>query len=162
MVYVFLYRCAVSSSGVKATVQFPVQFEEASIGFPLEPQAPPPCLPHSTADGAPQSPTEPLFPLPLAPPLSHPGPWHTTPAAPSDPPTLELSSTAEKGSVAEPREGEQLRVPEAEWRVSDELRLKCHKQFEELQPSHGRLQGDEARAFFIKSRLPNADLSSIW
>ena len=68
VVYLFFYRCAVSFSGVKATVQFPVQFEEASIGFPLEPQAPPSCLPHSIADGAPQSPTEPLFPRPLAPP----------------------------------------------------------------------------------------------
>ena len=53
-------------------------------------------------------------------------------------------------------------MPDAEWRVSEELRLKCRKQFVELQPTHGKLQGDQARSFFIQSRLPNTDLSAIW
>jgi hypothetical protein len=120
-----------TSPGPQTTVQFPVQFEEASL-FPLaalEPQHPL----QSAADGA--------------------DAWSPTPPAPLsalEPPTQPPAKEKERS------------VPEAEWRVSVELRLKCCKQFHDLQPTQGHLQGDQARAFFIQSRLPNADLSAIW
>lgn len=144
-------------TGLKSTVYFPVQFKEG--GFPVkafEPQPPHPQQP------TPPSPTSPLpfFPHPTQP-FQNPGPWITLlPSAPlSDLPicTLEVADLTPDLVVERDQ-----RVPETEWRISNELRLKCKRQFVELQPTHGRLQGDQARTFFIQSRLPNADLSAIW
>ncbi|XP_064404583.1 ralBP1-associated Eps domain-containing protein 1-like isoform X2 [Halichondria panicea] len=61
----------------------------------------------------------------------------------------------------------EVRVPaspplEADWKVSDELRDKCTSQFQELSTSDGLLQGDKAREFFVLSKLPNQELSTIW
>ena len=132
------HMCPVTrGSGPRSTVQFPVQFEESGTGLSLssafEPQPP--------RSGEVLTPTHPAPPSDLA-------AWSPAPPASSEPSTE--ASTEEK------------KVPEAEWRVSVELRLKCRKQFLDLQPTHGRLQGDQARSFFIKSRLPNSDLSTIW
>ncbi len=55
-----------------------------------------------------------------------------------------------------------LQASEGDWTISEELRLKCTRQFAELCPEDGRLLGDKARAFFIQSRLPNLELSQIW
>ena len=102
--------------------------------------------PHS-GDASALSPTHPLLPTPGPPDLAA---WSPAPSAPpsSEPATVE--------------EEKEQKVPEAEWRVSVELRHKCHKQFLDLHPTHGKLQGPQARSFFIQSRLPNSDLSAIW
>jgi hypothetical protein len=137
------------SSGPRSTIQFPVQFEESGSGLSLvsafEPKPP------QSGDPAVLAPTHPLLPTPGPPDL---GAWSP---APSDPPTSE-PATNDAGT----EKAKEQKVPEAEWRVSVELRLKCRKQFMDLQPTHGRLQGDQARSFFIQSRLPNSDLSAIW
>lgn len=157
---------------LQSTVHFPVQFGEGgTTGFPVsafEPKPPHPRLPQPLSEPTPPSPTSPppFFPHPT----HNPGPWITPlPSAPlSDLPvcTLEVEGSQEVADVT-PQEGGQeggqdQGVPETEWRISNELRLKCKRQFVELQPTHGRLQGDQARTFFIQSRLPNADLSAIW
>ncbi len=49
-----------------------------------------------------------------------------------------------------------------DWAVSDELRDKCVSQFKELSGSDGLLLGDKARQFFVLSKLPNQELSTIW
>lgn len=168
-----MYTLICSTTGLRTTVHFPVQFGEAgSAVFPsaaFEPQPPLPSLPQSTVDGAPQSPTNPLLPCSLPHPSlppHHPGPWNPPSSPPSDPATsLPEVAAADLSPAADPGDGRtelDQKVPESEWRVSKELRLKCHRQFVELQPTHGRLQGDLARTFFVQSRLPNADLSAIW
>ncbi|CAI8011383.1 Intersectin-1 [Geodia barretti] len=136
-----------TSPGPRSTIQFPVQFEELgggglSLVSTFEPQLP------QSGDPAVLPPTHPLLPTPDV------GAW--SPAF-SAPPTSE-PATNEAGI----EKAKEQKVPEAEWRVSVELRLKCRKQFMDLHPIHGRLQGDQARSFFIQSRLPNSDLSAIW
>lgn len=51
---------------------------------------------------------------------------------------------------------------EPNWTISNDLRRKCIKQFNELKPTEGLLQGDKAREFFVQSKLPNQELSAIW
>ncbi len=51
---------------------------------------------------------------------------------------------------------------EPDWSISNELREKCVSQFRELSATHGLLSGDKARQFFVKSKLPNQELSAIW
>ena len=50
----------------------------------------------------------------------------------------------------------------ADWSISQELRQKCVQQFQELEPVNGRLTGDKAKEFFIRSKLPSQELSAIW
>lgn len=165
------YYAYVRPPVLKSTVNFPVQFGEGgTTGFPVsafEPQPPHPRLPQPLSEPTPPSPTSPppFFPRPT----QNPGPWIAPlPSAPlSDLPicTLEVGGSLEVADVTPDVvvEGDQDQgVPETEWRISNELMLKCKRQFVELQPTHGRLQGDQARTFFIQSRLPNADLSAIW
>ena len=128
-------------TGPKTTVQFPVQFEE--LGSSLAAAFEPP--PQPTA--ADQSPT--LLPSHPLPDLS---PWG---------PSSVLPPSSSSFFTEQPAHNEKA-VPLNEWPISTELRTKCCHQFQELQPSHGRLLGDKARTFFIQSRLPNADLSAIW
>ena len=52
--------------------------------------------------------------------------------------------------------------PPDDWSISEELRSKCLQQFNELRPVNGLLNGDKARDFFVKSKLPNQELSAIW
>ena len=53
-------------------------------------------------------------------------------------------------------------LPDPDWSISDELLDKCVSQFKELSSSSGFLQGDKAREFFVQSKLPNQELSTIW
>lgn len=50
----------------------------------------------------------------------------------------------------------------ADWSISQELCQKCTQQFQELEPVNGRLPGDKAKEFFIRSKLPSQELSAIW
>ena len=136
------------SPGPWTTVQFPVQFGEAGAGLLLssafEPQP-------SSQTGANEAS---IF-------LPDSAAWSPAPSAPASTATDPVAEVSSEEPVAEVSSEEQT-VPEAEWRVSVELRLKCRRQFLELQPTHGRLQGRKARTFFLQSRLPNSDLSAIW
>ena len=134
-------------TGHRTTVHFPVQFSDASAHSPrgqfsLFDTQPIPSQ-SFTGEQPPQSPTDPLLPLrnlqTVFPPQSVPWPA-AEPPRPDSPP----------------------HVPDSEWKVSTELQLKCRKQFLELKPTNGLLQGDQARSFFIQSRLPNNELSTIW
>ncbi len=50
----------------------------------------------------------------------------------------------------------------ADWSISEDLRQKCLQQFQELEPVSGRMKGDKAKEFFIRSKLPSQELSAIW
>ena len=50
----------------------------------------------------------------------------------------------------------------ADWSISEDLCQKCVQQFEELEAVNGRLKGDKAKEFFIRSKLPSQELSAIW
>lgn len=95
-----------------------------------------------------------------------PGPWPLldVPEPDSFPESAQTETTAAEThpSAGEGNEEATPPIPEEEWKVSGELRMKCHKQFTDLKPMSGKLQGDQARSFFIQSRLPNTDLSAIW
>lgn len=80
------------------------------------------------------------------PPTSQPPPTQLHPHGPPSPPT------------AVPTEG----VASEDWGISDDLHCKCVQQFKELEPVQGVLAGDKAREFFVQSKLPNQELSSIW
>ena len=103
------------------------------------------------ADSAFSRPANFNFPPPttMAPPPSafsvHPEPSETTP------PPATVSST-----VATPPGGV------ADWSISQDLCQKCVQQFQELDPVDGRLNGDKAKEFFIRSKLPSQELSAIW
>ena len=53
-------------------------------------------------------------------------------------------------------------VREPDWNISEDLQRKCVRQFNNLKPTEGLLQGDKAREFFVQSKLPNQELSTIW
>ena len=72
------------------------------------------------------------------------------PPQPFAPPPSQLSS------------GTTQSLPDPDWSISDELQDKCVSQFKELSSSSGFLQGDKAREFFVQSKLPNQELSTIW
>ena len=65
------------------------------------------------------------------------------------------TATATPTSTATPSAAE-------DWTLSEELRTKCSKQFAELHPVNGILEGSKARQFFTRSKLPFQELSAIW
>jgi hypothetical protein len=53
-------------------------------------------------------------------------------------------------------------LSDSRWRISVEDRQRYEQQFRSLKTSTGFLSGATAREFFLKSKLPNKELSAIW
>ncbi len=83
----------------------------------------------------------------------------STPAPLSSPPSPPPSQQVDPPLTTHPTS---VAPPPDDWSLSDDLRSKCIQRFNELQPIQGLLHGDQARTFFIQSKLPNHELSTIW
>ena len=53
-------------------------------------------------------------------------------------------------------------VSDSKWKISSDERKRYEQQFHTLKTSSGYLSGRDAREFFLKSKLPNSELSAIW
>lgn len=80
----------------------------------------------------------------------------------SVPPLLPAVCSVTAPSQPLPVPPSQEYVREPDWNISEDLRRKCVQQFNNLKPTEGLLQGDKAREFFVQSKLPNQELSTIW